>query len=1481
MTLFKRPSSAVAAAIALLAAAIAPIAAQAQITLDSTLGSESSTVTEGAIIRGDLADLIEGGATRSGNLFHSFLEFNVDEAQRVYFASPDGIESILSRITGSDPSNIFGTLGVDGSADLFLLNPNGIVFGENAALDIKGSFYGTTGDAIALGDEIFSAVEPEQSRLLTVNPSVQFENYLTAASSDIENRGQLAATGDLTLAANKLDLQGQVAAGGDLTLLALDDVQIRDAVETPFIGFAGGDLLVQGNQQVNIVALSHPDSGLYTYGDMVLRSANPVSGDAHYWSGGSFRVETLNGEAGNLYSPIDPIIRSLGDVVIDQYEGSSLHILAGGSVNIGTAEINAPDVGELDINFLQETVTLSDGTVVEVDGGKQPTLDIRAGIAPDALGMPPLESLTGFDPATDAFFGNAFITDLPLNADIVIGDVFIAASDGLVLLTNQNQPNTDIEGSIFVTGGGIYGDGIDARGSGSLGSLVILDSRNNIAINDFVAINSCFSTSCLEDGKGGDIGLIADSEVSLGSFSSLLTNGGGNIAIQGNRFLMQKFSQISSPTGGLGNGGNITLRVPEEILIDGGNIGTFNNSFQASSTGGDIIIETGRLTAIGAAVFLGAPLPNGFLTGGDITSDTIGSGDAGNISITAEEMQLRNGAQIRASTIGDNGTEGNAGDITIRATDILKVTGFTPESGDPSKIATSVNPRSVGEGGELRIETNRLIIEDGAQIQAGIFGQGQGGSIFINAEETVEVLDYREDDRPTGIFSGPEGAMATGNSGDITLTADTVALSGPEATISNEVDGEASGNAGKVEIDSRILTVRDGSRIAGRTFGRGRGGTLVINGTELIEVAGTDGKGSSSSLSTETLGLADAGNLVVNAGDLLILNGGQVASSSLGVEEGVGGELTINATGTVKVSGFSSEDRLVSTISASSGSSSNLIFPGSVGNGGSLSINAENLIISDSASVSTESFGRGLNPNFPGQAGNAGNLSVNVSGRLDVSNDSGLEASTYGNGDAGNLTIRAGELFVRNNSEISSSTNGNLEDNFTAEGSAGNIEVTVAGLTELSGVGGLGTGSTFGGDAGNVNLTTGSLVVQNGAGIRASAFGRGKTGGIRIQSTDSIVVTGGRFVSSSDINEAVGDNFYENDEKIFLPSTITIQSSTLPENLPGSLVIDTAQLQVLNGGSIIATTNGANGGGNIDITALYVEVNGTSASADPSEITSRTGGSGNAGSIFIEAPFLTINNGAEVVASSTRPNRDSTIEIKIGDAGNISLRIPEQLLLQNGTVATDAESSNGGQIQIDGGTILLFGNSDIQTFVNSGEDDGGDITIAADAIVALDDSDILAFAADGRGGNIDLSQTTFFGEDFTFVPSGTDPRTLEGNDRVDINATGGIASGQISINDASFIENSLGELSGEIIDPSTLIAGSCIARADSSIGAFVVTGRNGLPQGPEGDILPAYPTNTIQTVSEGSELISTSTIQEPQGAYQLADGRLVLSYECE
>ncbi|MEB3230212.1 MAG: filamentous hemagglutinin N-terminal domain-containing protein, partial [Leptolyngbyaceae bacterium] len=222
-------------------------AAIAQIRPDESLGEERSRVTPGATVGGDLADLIEGGARRGNNLFHSFEDFSVQDLQRVYFANPDGIANILSRVTGQSRSDIMGTLGVDGSANLFLINPNGIVFGPNAVLDVDGAFLASTADHILFDDgSLFSAVDPDAPPLVTVNIPIGVQ-FGPNPPASIVNEANLEVGGDLTLAAGTVTNIGNLNAGGQVQIQAVppqpddssvdssnSEVQILSSPDDPF-----------------------------------------------------------------------------------------------------------------------------------------------------------------------------------------------------------------------------------------------------------------------------------------------------------------------------------------------------------------------------------------------------------------------------------------------------------------------------------------------------------------------------------------------------------------------------------------------------------------------------------------------------------------------------------------------------------------------------------------------------------------------------------------------------------------------------------------------------------------------------------------------------------------------------------------------------------------------------------------------------------------------------------------------------------------------------------------------------------------------------------------------------------------------------------------------------------------------------------------------------------------------------------------------
>lgn len=188
----------------------------AQIVPDGTLGEARSSIVPRALG----GDAIQGGAIRGSNLFHSFSEFNVGDGARVYFANPTGIQNILTRVTGGNVTNINGTLGVDGTANLFLLNPNGILFGQNARLDVRGSFIGSTANAIQFGNQgTFSATNPQAPPLLTVQPSAL--TFTQIQGGEIVNRSQADNRTGLSVPTGKslLLVGGNVASdGGNITV---------------------------------------------------------------------------------------------------------------------------------------------------------------------------------------------------------------------------------------------------------------------------------------------------------------------------------------------------------------------------------------------------------------------------------------------------------------------------------------------------------------------------------------------------------------------------------------------------------------------------------------------------------------------------------------------------------------------------------------------------------------------------------------------------------------------------------------------------------------------------------------------------------------------------------------------------------------------------------------------------------------------------------------------------------------------------------------------------------------------------------------------------------------------------------------------------------------------------------------------------------------------------------------------------------------
>lgn len=933
-------------------------AAFAQITPDTTLGGERSQLTREVMVRGAMGDRIDGGAIRGANLFHSFSNFNVNDGQRVYFSNPTGVENILGRVTGTDVSDIMGTLGVDGTANLFLLNPNGIIFGPNARLDIGGSFTASTGDSVTFpGGTRFSAGTPRDATVLSVNVplGVQYGptrpglitnagtltvgRNLSLSGGDVASTGLLSAplgelrvegvAGDVQVrqaaaqtatfsASNNLILQeSQLQTAGNMNLLAGNTVQIRDGAANPFVAYAGGNLTVQGNQNVDIFALNHPSSGLVSGRDMVLRSANPVGGDAHYWTGGNFRIEQLDSNLGNLFSPYDPVIRSSGDVSFGDYTGASLHVFAGGSVTAGNINITqgsgANEIQEIereiflstpvDYSLINASRPRNHPASISINGGRVPTLDIRAGIdAVDTRSLTP-EPFPGSD--------NSLIPPIPprldapaTSANISINSITVA-SGGQVFLTNQYSPNLSFEpGSIKVEP--ISGGSSIRVGGGS----VIVDSRGDITLNGADVSSGISQVGNMLLLSGGTIraqGPVRDDLQAIYSTGSTATDGGDiTFSAAGDIITTVPItSDVSANPSGT-NAGSISFFSNGSIRA-GAPI-TSNNNNSSGGIGGDIILNARN----------DITTRDGRVRGGDgiLRTDGVASfslnGDSGNITLISRE----GGINTTQSTISSESQDGRAGNVFLRALLDIRVGSIEASSNDdvrPDPVNSSLNEITINsEQGSVFLDNSRLetsnVQEDGSgnlirdndgfsgviRINAGdrvvirngsqISTDGFAGQIRINAPNTIRIINGSTLRATSATSDNPNSDADNFRSsirvGEFEQGTQLVILDNANLTTTNSAIGGANRNpgfAGEILIEAvGQVAIRNGSEIkadgsAGNITVFSEGEIRISGNSELTAISNNSDLGDNGTFSAITVG-TDNGRVVLNNATLSTTN---------------------------------------------------------------------------------------------------------------------------------------------------------------------------------------------------------------------------------------------------------------------------------------------------------------------------------------------------------------------------------------------------------------------------------------------------------------------------------------------------------------------------------------------------------------------------------------------------------------------------------
>jgi filamentous hemagglutinin family protein len=802
-----------------------PSIAQAQIIPDNTLGDleRSQLIPDVPLAGGEIADIIAGGAERGSNLFHSFTQFNVNNGQTVYFFSPTGIQTIFARVTDG-PSTILGNLGtinVDRSpTNLFLLNPNGIIFGPNAQLFVTGSFLGTTASHIRFPEGNFSATQLSATPLLTISAPVGL-GFETTPAEIAAQSAQLLTLKDLTL------------VGGDIAIADSNIIANNHKVELASIGGPTNIGLNLSDTGIRLALPSNSPRADVTLQDKTSlysgsTGAGSISITARNLTTVSSQISAGIFRSGMVETQAKDVVLDVSERTVLKQESQISNSVLGSDGNGGNTVIKTGSLEVLSgskINNIHGASGNSGNIIIQAS--KDVTVQ---GEAPDDRPLPILSSANTFTLGGER--GNSgkieitarrlYLLDggsLNTSNDRIgnAGDVKLDVQDAIVIKGTSSEQflTSGIYSVIENSGQGKGGDVLITTGSLGLSDGASIDSQliglgaaGNIIVNARDAVTI----------EGNAPRISSPLNVATSIRSSIANNAigeGGDIQINARSLSVSRGASIDSSVFGIGKGGNIIINTQESTLVRGEGI--------------SIILPSGTLQSSNSSI---SSVNLGFRDRSAQNEPILNQG--GTIQIMARDVQVLDGGNI--STL--NAGVGNAGNIEINAGDRITVSGLSRDGLESSISSAIVAGRGetaglgllsfqgIGNAGNIKLTADTLRLEEALVRSSSNSPTGQAANIDIQVNNLFV-------DR-----ARISTASTSGNGGNISINANSLLLLRRNSKITASAGTlDLGGSGGNISLTTTNLVAvpKENSDITANAF-TGNGGKISLTTTSLLGI---------------------------------------------------------------------------------------------------------------------------------------------------------------------------------------------------------------------------------------------------------------------------------------------------------------------------------------------------------------------------------------------------------------------------------------------------------------------------------------------------------------------------------------------------------------------------------------------------------------------------------------------------------------------